>query len=65
MGVRRKELTVSSTTDPLFEPDPDDEREVDLEVDELDVPTTIDPDERVELDHDEDPEVLEGDGPHA
>lgn len=54
---------MSSTTDPLFEPDPDDEREVDLEVDELDVPTTIDPDERVEVDDDEDPEVLEGDGP--
>ena len=56
---------MSSTTDPLFEPDPDAEREVDLEVDELDVPTTIDPDERVELDDDEDPEVLEGDGPRG
>jgi hypothetical protein len=54
---------VSSTTDSLFQPDPDDEREVDLEVDELDVPTTIDPDERVELSGDDDPEVLEGDGP--
>lgn len=65
MDARRKELTVSSTIDPLFEPDPDDEREVDLEVDELDVPTTIDPDERVEVDDDDDPEVIEGDGPRS
>ncbi|WP_156366110.1 hypothetical protein [Agreia sp. Leaf335] len=57
---------MSSLPDPLLEParDPDAEREVDLEVDELDVPNTIDPDERVELD-DDDPEVLEGDGPRA
>ncbi|MBF4636075.1 hypothetical protein ITJ38_16825 [Agreia pratensis] len=54
---------MSSLTDPLFEPDPDAERKVDLEVDELDVPNTIDPDERVELD-DDDPEAVEGDGPH-
>jgi hypothetical protein len=65
LSARRKEFTVSSTTDPLFEPDPDAEREVDLEVDELAVPATIDPDERVELDDDDDPEVVEGDGPHA
>ncbi|SKB02454.1 hypothetical protein SAMN06295879_3507 [Agreia bicolorata] len=53
---------MSSLPDPLLEPDPDAEREVDLEVDELDVPNTIDPDERIELD-DDDPEVVEGDGP--
>lgn len=60
---------MSSTPDPsfetgTFEPDLDDEREVDLEVDELDVPATIDPDERVEL-SDEDPEAIEGDGPRS
>jgi hypothetical protein len=55
---------MSSTTDPLFEPDPDAEREVELEVDELDVPPTIDPDERVEQ-GDDDPEVIEGDGPRS
>ena len=57
---------MSSLPDPPLEParDPDAEREVDLEVDELDVPNTIDPDERVELD-DDDPEVLEGDGPRV
>ncbi|KJC64367.1 hypothetical protein TZ00_07920 [Agreia bicolorata] len=57
-----KEFFMSSLPDPLLEPDPDAEREVDLEVDELDVPNTIDPDERIELD-DDDPEVVEGDGP--
>ena len=60
---------MSNASDPsfetgTFEPDPDDEREVDLEVDELDVPATIDPDERVEL-SDEDPEAIEGDGPRS
>jgi hypothetical protein len=53
---------MSNASDPLFEADPDDEREVELEVDELDVPATIDPDERVEL-GDNDPEAIEGDGP--
>jgi hypothetical protein len=62
MDGRRKEFSMSSLPDPLLEPDPDAEREVDLEVDELDVPNTIDPDERVELD-DDDPEAIEGDGP--
>lgn len=56
---------MSSTTDPLFEADPDAEREVDLSDDEPDIPTTIDPEERVEVDDDADPEVIEGDGPHA
>lgn len=60
---------MSSTPDPVFEtvtfePDPDDEREVELEVDELDVPATIDPDERIEL-GDDDPEAIEGDGPRS
>jgi hypothetical protein len=53
---------MTSTPDSLFEPDPDDEREVELIEDELEVPTTIDPDERVEV-GDDDPEVVEGDGP--
>ncbi|HEY0260487.1 MAG TPA: hypothetical protein VGC18_11630 [Lacisediminihabitans sp.] len=43
--------------------DPDGEREVDLDDEpELDAPTTIDPEERVEVDAD-DPEAREGDGP--
>lgn len=41
----------------------DDEREVDLDDDvELIAPTTIDPDERFEI-FEEDPEVVQGDGP--
>jgi hypothetical protein len=56
---------VSSTPDSLFQPDPDAEREVDLSDDEPDIPTTIDPEERIEVDDDGDPEVIEGDGPRG
>jgi hypothetical protein len=49
-----------------YDPNPDDERQVDLSDDpELVVPPTIDPDERVEEDPDDDPEALGGDGPQG
>ncbi|CAD5989506.1 hypothetical protein [Agreia sp. COWG] len=53
---------MDSTPDHLTEIDPDDEREVELADDELEVPATIDPDERVEL-VDDDVEAVSGDGP--
>jgi hypothetical protein len=58
--------TGSDVNDREYEPNPDDEREVDLSDEpELVAPPTLDPEERVEDDEDEDPEIERGDGPVA